>query len=152
MSFNKLKKIISIVCASKISIKYALAKLHIINYALSGRKNPINCFLSKYKNNLYFKDVVTGIRKVKRFKSISHTAVVKKLGISCRYPGTFDSSIHAIITSTSYKSAVIKTIKAGGCNCSRANFVGAYFSALKGIKNIPTQWINKTKPAKSIIK
>ena len=61
-------------------------------------------------------------------------------------------SIHAIITSSSYKSAVIKTIKAGGCNCSRANFVGAYFSALKGIKNIPTQWINKTKPAKSIIK
>ena len=57
-----------------------------------------------------------------------------------------------MITSNSYKSAVIKTIKAGGCNCSRANFVGAYFAALKGIKSIPTQWINKTKPAKSISK
>jgi hypothetical protein len=47
---------------------------------------------------------------------------------------------------------VIKTIKAGGCNCSRANFVGAYFAAANGVKNIPLQWINKTKSAKSIIK
>jgi ADP-ribosylglycohydrolase len=60
-------------------------------------------------------------------------------------------SIHAIITANNYKSAVIKTIKAGGCNCSRANFVGAYFSALKGLKGIPTQWIKKTKVAKKII-
>ena len=46
-------------------------------------------------------------------------------------------SIHAMITSNNYKSAIIKTIKAGGCNCSRANFVGAYFAAYKGLKNIP---------------
>ena len=42
-----------------------------------------------------------------------------------------------MITSNNYKNAVIKTIKAGGCNCSRVNFVGAYFAALKGYKNIP---------------
>jgi len=59
-------------------------------------------------------------------------------------------SIHAMITSSNYKSAVIKTIKAGGCNCSRANFVGAYFAALKGIKNIPYQWVKKTKSASNI--
>jgi hypothetical protein len=152
MSFNKLKKIISIVCASKISIKYALAKLHIINYALSGRKNPINCFLSKYKNNLYFKDVITGIRKVKRFKSISHTAVVKKLGISCRYPGTFDSSIHAIISSNSYKTAILKTIRAGGCNCSRSNFIGSYFAALNGPRAIPDSWIKRCFHSNKILK
>ena len=61
-------------------------------------------------------------------------------------------SIHAIINSNNYKSAIIKTIKAGGCNCSRANFVGAYFAAYKGFKNIPSSWIIKTFPAKSIIK
>ena len=53
--------------------------------------------------------------------------------------------------SKNYKSALIKTIKAGGCNCSRANFVGAYFAALKGIKGIPHSWIKKTIPAKKII-
>ena len=61
-------------------------------------------------------------------------------------------SIHAMITSNNYKSAIIKTIKAGGCNCSRANFVGAYFTAYKGIKSIPSPWIKKTFPAKNIIK
>ena len=61
-------------------------------------------------------------------------------------------SVHAMITSKTYKNAVYKTIKAGGCNCSRANFVGAYFSALKGYENIPKSWITKTLPAKNILK
>ena len=56
-----------------------------------------------------------------------------------------------MITANNYKSAIIKTIKAGGCNCSRANFVGAYFAALKGMKNIPKNWIKKTNPAKRIL-
>ena len=47
---------------------------------------------------------------------------------------------------------MIKTIKAGGCNCSRANFVGAYFASYKGIKGIPQDWIKKTNPAKFIVK
>ena len=78
--------------------------------------------------------------------------VVKKFGKACSYPGTFMGSIHAIVTSNNYKSAIIKTIKAGGCNCSRANFVGAYFAALKGFENIPSSWIKKTFPAKNILK
>ena len=61
-------------------------------------------------------------------------------------------SIHAMITSNNYRSAINKTIKAGGCNASRANFVGAYFAAYKGLKNIPSTWIKKTFPAKNILK
>ena len=71
--------------------------------------------------------------------------------MACSYPGTFNSSIHSIINSTNYKGAILRTIKAGGCNCSRANFVGAYFAALNGIKGIPHSWIKKTIPAKKII-
>ena len=81
-----------------------------------------------------------------------HTLTVKKFGKACSYPGTFMGSIHAILTSKNYKSAVIKVIKAGGCNCSRANFVGAYFSALNGLKDIPKEWIKKTIPARNILK
>ena len=77
--------------------------------------------------------------------------MVKKLGMACSYPGTFDSSIHSIINSKSYKSAILKTIKAGGCNCSRVNFIGAYFAALKGFNSIPIKWINKTQAAKKIL-
>ena len=77
--------------------------------------------------------------------------MVKKFGMACSYPGTFKSSIHSIINSTNYKSAILLTIKAGGCNCSRVNFVGAYFAALKGVSAIPKTWIRKTDLAKKIL-
>jgi len=148
----KLKKIIKTIANGKISEQFALAKLKIINLAAEGNKDPVNTFLKiNFKNN-YFKDVIKNIKKVKRLKNKPHNIVVKKLGRACSYPGTFNGSIHAIITSRSYKSAVIKTIKAGGCNCSRANFVGAYFAAKNGLKGIPKDWIKKTNPAKNILK
>ena len=99
----------------------------------------------------YFKSVVEDIKKVKRLKSKPHPLVVKKLGMACSYPGTFNSSIYTIVNSKNYKDAILKTIKAGGCNCSRANFTGAYFAALKGINSIPNNWIKKTIPARKIL-
>ena len=149
--FNSLKKIISTVTVSKISLKYALAKFHLIDLALKGAKDPINEFLKKFKKNSYFKSVVDDIKKVKRLKSKPHPIVVKKLGMACSYPGTFNNSIHSIINSSSYKGAILRTIKAGGCNCSRVNFIGAYFAALKGVNSIPKSWIKKTDPAKKIL-
>ena len=149
---KNLKKIISIVTVSKISHKYALAKFHLLDLALKGAKDPINEFTKKFKKNSYFKSVVDDIKKVKRLKKKPHPLIVKKLGMACSYPGTFNSSIHSIINSTNYKDAVLRTIKAGGCNCSRVNFIGAYFSALKGFDSIPKTWIKKTNAAKIILK
>ena len=151
-SETNLKKVIKSVANSKINETYALAKLKIIDLAMKGEKSPVNAFAKKYGKKRYFKDVVINIKKVLRLKKHNHIKVVKKFGKACSYPGTFMGSIHAMITSNNYKSAIIKTIKAGGCNCSRANFVGAYFAATKGFKNIPSFWIKKTFPAKNIIK
>ncbi len=151
-SEKDLKEVIKSVANSKINETYALAKLKIINFANNGDKNAVYSFVKKYRKNRYFREVVNNIKKVIRLKKHNHIKVVKKFGKACSYPGTFMGSIHAMITSKNYKTAVIKTIKAGGCNCSRANFVGAYFAAANGVKNIPLQWINKTKSAKSIIK
>jgi len=150
-NFKSIKNIISTVTISKISLKYALAKFHLIDLALKGSKDPINEFVKKFKKNSYFKSVVNDIQKVKKLKSKPHSILVKKLGMACSYPGTFNSSIHSIINSTNYKSAILRTIKAGGCNCSRVNFIGAYFAALKGINTIPKSWIRKTDPAKKIL-
>jgi len=149
--FNSLKKIISIVTVSKISIKYALAKFHLIDLALKGAKDPINIFVKKYERNPYFRTVVKDIKLIKNLKKRPHPLTVKKLGMACNYPGTFNSAIHAIINSSTYKDAVLKSIKAGGCNCSRVNFVGAYFAALQGADSIPKSWIFKTEAAKQII-
>ena len=151
-SETDLKKVIKSVANSKINETYALAKLKIIDLAMNGEKSPVSAFVRKYGKKRYFKGVVANIKKVLRLKKHNHTKVVKQFGKACSYPGTFMGSIHATITSNDYKSAIIKTIKAGGCNCSRANFVGAYFAAYKGFKNIPLSWIKKTFPAKNIIK
>ena len=148
---NSLKKIISIVTVSKISIKYALAKFQLIDLALKGAKDPLYAFVARYEKNAYFKEVVKNIKLITALKKKSHALTVKKLGMACSYPGTFNSAIHAIISSTTYKDAVLKSIKAGGCNCSRVNFVGAYFAALKGLDSIPKSWISKTKATKQII-
>ena len=150
-SDQKLKKIIRTVANSKISEQFALAKLKIINLANDGNKDPVNSFIRLNSKNDYFKNVIENIKKVKKLKNKPHNIVVKKFGKACSYPGTFNGSIHAIITSKSYRSAVIKTIKAGGCNCSRANFVGAYFAARNGLKGIPKDWIKKTNPAQIIL-
>ena len=150
-NLKDVKKIISTVTVSKISLKYALAKFYLIDLALKGCKDPINEFMKIFKKNSYFKSVVEDIKKVKRLKSKPHPLVVKKLGMACSYPGTFNSSIHSIINSTNYKGAILKTIKAGGCNCSRVNFIGAYFTALKGLGTIPKSWIKKTDLAKKIL-
>ena len=151
-SEKELKKVIKSVANSKINETYALAKLKIINFANDGDENAVHSFAKKYGKNRYFREVVNNIKKVIRLKKHNHIKVVKKFGKACSYPGTFMGSIHAMITSKNYNTAVIYTIRAGGCNCSRANFVGAYFAAANGVKNIPLQWINKTKSAKSIIK
>ena len=150
-STQKLKKIIRTVANGKISEQFALAKLKIINLADEDNKNPIDSFIRLNSKNNYFNNVIENIKKVKKLKNKPHNIIVKKFGKACSYPGTFNGSIHAIITSKSYKSAVIKTIKAGGCNCSRANFVGAYFAAKNGLKSIPKNWIKKTNPAKNIL-
>ncbi len=151
-SETDLKRVIKSVANSKINETYALAKLKIISIANDNKKDPVRFFVKKYKNNRYFKDVIKNIKKILRLKKHNHTKVVRKFGKACSYPGTFMGSIHAMISSNNYKSAINKTIKAGGCNCSRANFVGAYFAAYKGLKNIPSPWIKKTIPAKNILK
>jgi hypothetical protein len=149
---SNVKKVIKSVANTKISEQYALAKLEIIKLAANGTKDPVRFFVKKNYSNKYFKDVILNLKKIIRDTKKPHIQTVKKYGKACSYPGTFLGSIHAILNSKNYKSAVIKLIKAGGCNCSRANFVGAYFAALNGLKDIPVNWIKKTIPAKNILK
>lgn len=147
---KEVKKVIRTIANSDINEVNGLARLKIIDLASQGEKNPIQKFIKLNKKNKYFKEVIINIKKVLRLKKQNHIKTVTKLGKACSDDGNLKSSIHCIITSSNYKSAIIKTIKAGGCNCSRAIFVGSYFSALKN-KNIPLAWIKKTTHAKKIL-
>ena len=147
--FKKTAHIVSLVANTKKSINYAMAKFYLINFALLGYKDPINEFLRlKIKS---YKSIQSDIKKIKKMKSLNHTKITKKLGMACSYPGTFNSSIHCIISSSNYQSAISKTIRAGGCNCSRSNFIGAYFSALKGEGDIPFNWVTRSSFSKSLL-
>ena len=109
-----LKRIIKSVANSKINETYALAKLKIISIANDNKKDPVRFFVKKYKNKRYFKDVIKNIKKILRLKKQNHTKVVRKFGKACSYPGTFMGSIHAMISSNNYKSAIIKLLKLEG--------------------------------------
>ena len=147
---KEVKKVIKTVADSHINIVYGLARLKIIDLASQGEKNPIQKFIKLNKKNKYFKEVVKDIQKVLKLKNQDHTKVTRMLGKACSDNSNFKSAIHCIITSSNYEQAIIKTIKAGGCNVSRGIFCGSYFAALKD-RNIPLAWIKKTIPAKKIL-
>ena len=108
-------------------------------------------FERAFKRRSYFKGVIKEIQKVKKLKKIQHSKAVKKLEWPVAIQNFYQLNSRNI-EFKNYKSAIIKTIKAGGCNCSRVNFIGAYFTALKGIKSIPKSWIKKTDAAHKILK
>ena len=147
---KEIKKIIRTVANSHKNELYGLARLKIIDLASKGEENPIQKFIKINQKNIYFKEVIINIKKVLRLKKKNHINVVAKLGKACSDKGNFLSSIHCIITSSNYEPAIVKTIKSGGCNCSRAFFVGTYFAALKN-RNIPLAWIKKTNAAQKIL-
>ena len=147
---KEIKKIIRTVANSHKNELYGLARLKIIDLASKGEENPIQKFIKINQKNIYFKEVIINIKKVLRLKKQNHINVVAKLGKACSDKGNFLSSIHCIITSSNYEPAIVKTIKSGGCNCSRAFFVGTYFAALKN-RNIPLAWIKKTNAAQKIL-
>ena len=72
---------------------------------------------------------------------------VQTLGKPCGDPGNFQSSLLAIVTVKSYAEGIRRNIVGGGCNCSRANFVGACLGAAYGIgetNGIPLEWLERT--------
>lgn len=79
------------------------------------------------------------------------TSVIQVFGPACNNPSSFQGAIHATVTSTSFTEAVRKTIRAGGCNCSRAFFIGAMCGAKYGIEGIPGEWVEKTTHSEEIL-
>ena len=66
---------------------------------------------------------------------------------ACPDPGNFQNCLFNILSTDTFSEAVRRNIFTGGCNCSRANFIGAYFGALFGIgtsRGIPLEWIART--------
>jgi len=59
-------------------------------------------------------------------------------------PKSFQSALHGVLTSSEYVAGVRATFQAGGCNASRASFIGACLGAKGGLDAIPESWKQKT--------
>ena len=67
--------------ASKVSLKYALAKFYIIDFALKGARDPVNEFIKRFKKSISFKVIVNDIKKIKKLNSKFHPIIIKNLGM-----------------------------------------------------------------------
>jgi len=83
-----------------------------------------------------------------------HVTTVDNFGNNCHLPGSFQGSLHAFLKNNgadSFVSTVRDVIRAGGCNCSRANYAGAMVGAKKGIQGIPLHWLKEVAGVEQII-
>ena len=79
--------------------------------------------------------------------SSEYLDAVESFGKACPDPGNFQSALLGLATCGSFKEGVRRNLLAGGCNCSRANFLGACLGAAYGLgaeHGIPLEWVEKT--------
>lgn len=144
------KKAMDCLAKSEISISHGMVAARVLLEALRGESDPVDCVLQKLKMEGQYTHVIEEIEKVMQRKTDDHVQVVADFGKACGYPGSFMGALHAIINHWSYPEAIANVISAGGCNCSRANFVGAVAGAMNP-EAIPSTWICKTFASKELL-
>merc|ERR1719325_419187 len=121
-----------------VAVRHAVVASKIIEAFVLDREEPIQTVAREVEPN--FPEISRELEEVRNTLEVDHfTAVGRIFGRPCYNPGSF-------------QEAVRKTIIAGGCNCSRAFFIGAMLGAKYGVEGIPRDWIDKTKDAENILK
>ena len=106
-----------------VAVRHAVVASKIIEAFVLDREEPIQTVAREVEPN--FPEISRELEEVRKTLEVDHfTAVGRIFGRPCYNPGSFLGALHAVQTSDSYQEAVRKTIIAGGCNCSRAFFIG----------------------------
>ena len=123
----------------------------IVEKFVLGHADPIGA--TKQEIMIQFPDVEKSLEAVETNLKNDHVYVVGwKFGRPCYNPGSFQGALHAIQTSSNFQEAVRKTIRAGGCCCSRSLFIGACAGTKYGLNGIPKEWIAKTFQAEAVLR
>eukprot|EP01063_Lacrimia_lanifica_P038070 TRINITY_DN7994_c0_g1_i2.p1 TRINITY_DN7994_c0_g1~~TRINITY_DN7994_c0_g1_i2.p1 ORF type:complete len:437 (+),score=88.74 TRINITY_DN7994_c0_g1_i2:189-1313(+) len=96
-------------------------------------------------------DVAASMTYVEALSDVPHEVAVGRLGRPCYNPGSFQGAVHAVLTSSDFATAVRRTIRAGGCCCSRAVLIGALAGARYGLDGLPMAWLSKAHAAPSVL-
>lgn len=133
-----------------VAVRHAVVASKIIEAFIQGAIDPFKQVEDAVRSE--FPEIYKELQTIKSMSNTPHTeAVGYVFGRPCYNPGSFMGAIHAVQTSSSFPEAVRKTIKAGGCNCSRAFFIGGMLGARDGLAGIPQDWILRTTQAEKIM-
>jgi len=84
-----------------------------------------------------------------------HTEAVEHWGNNCHLPGSLQGALHSFLQcqeqNTDYIQAVRNTIVAGGCNCSRGNYLGSLLGARGGMAALPQSWMERVTDLNTIL-
>ncbi|MAA67970.1 MAG: hypothetical protein CL915_04215 [Deltaproteobacteria bacterium] len=138
------QKALKIVAGGCLCEDHALAFLQLLKLALSGEQYPIHQLAQNPKIYGLPQQVTKEIEQVISASEVDHSEFVQQVGKACRYSGTFQGALHAVVKANSYEEGVRLSISAGGCNCSRAIQVGSLLGAIHGEDKIPKEWLDKT--------
>jgi len=138
------QKALKIVAGGRLCEDHALAFLQLLKLALSGEQYPIHQLAQNPKIYGLPQQVTKEIEQVISASEVDHSEFFQQVGKACRYSGTFQGALHAVVKANSYEEGVRLSISAGGCNCSRAIQVGSLLGAIHGEDKIPKEWLDKT--------
>jgi len=148
---EKVVKVATTQSSWPVAVRHAVVATKIVEAFILEREDPINSVAREIEPD--FPEISRELEQVESSLDVDHSRAVGMIfGRPCYNPGSFLGALHAVQTSQSYSEAVRKTIIAGGCNCSRAFFIGAMLGAKYGVEGIPTDWIDKTTDAHNILK
>merc|ERR1719338_53088 len=134
-----------------LAMEHHKAEAYLITQFIQANEDPVNATKEKFESN---KDIFNEIIAVEKGLKEGKTAkeLVKKFGMACPMPGSFQSSLVSIIGAKSYPDAIKETVMCGGDACSRSNLIGACLGAKFGLQGIPAAWINEVIGIDDIIK
>ncbi len=148
--WTQVEQVIRSLAHSEVCARQGRLMGRVLNSAFEGAEQPVEEVLQQLTASGEEEDLQAMLRFVLDHRDQPHEAFVEQVGKACSYPGTLQGALHAFLTSSSYEQSVRKTIAAGGCNCSRANQVGALWGAWQGPGCISQAWIRSTPAAQEV--
>ena len=106
-----------------VAVRHAMVASRIIEAFILEREEPIVSLAREIEPD--FPEISREMDLVVDSLEVDHGKAVGQIfGRPCYNPGSFLGALHGVLSSHNYQEAVRKTIIAGGCNCSRAFFIG----------------------------
>jgi len=145
-----LERVFHVLTQDPFAVQHHQAEAFLISQHIQETEDPFQAMKEKFKQN---EDIFNEIVAVEKGKAAGEEAkyLVKRFGMACPMPGSFQSSLVSIIGATSYADAIRETILCGGDSCTRGILIGACLGAKFGIQSIPVTWLNKVDGIEDII-